>query len=68
MMTRVSAAAMNFFTTSTRSLLQYEAAAGVRHRVALSVVGTEDLCPKEGRPIPSTQFADTSARSSRRKS
>ncbi len=37
------AAAMTFFTTSTRNLLQFEAAAGVRHHVALSVVGTEDL-------------------------
>src|SRR5258705_419350 len=37
------AAVMNFFTTSTRNLLQYEAAAGVRHHVALSVVGTERL-------------------------
>jgi uncharacterized protein YbjT (DUF2867 family) len=36
-------AVMNFFTTSTRNLLQYEAAAGVRHHVALSVVGTERL-------------------------
>jgi uncharacterized protein YbjT (DUF2867 family) len=34
---------MNFFTTSTRNLLQYDAAAGVRHHVALSVVGTERL-------------------------
>lgn len=42
------AAAMNFFTTSTRNLLRYEAAAGVRHHVALSVVGTEDL--SERRP------------------
>lgn len=37
------AASMNFFTTSTRNLLQRELAAGVRHHVALSVVGTEDL-------------------------
>jgi uncharacterized protein YbjT (DUF2867 family) len=37
------AAAMNFFTTSTRNLLKYEAAAGVGHHVALSVVGTERL-------------------------
>jgi len=37
------AAVMNFFTTSTRNLLTYEAAAGVRHHVALSVVGTERL-------------------------
>jgi uncharacterized protein YbjT (DUF2867 family) len=36
-------AAMNFFTTSTGNLLQYEAAAGVRHHVALSVVGTDRL-------------------------
>jgi uncharacterized protein YbjT (DUF2867 family) len=37
------AAVMNFFTTSTRNLLDYEAAAGVKHHVALSVVGTEKL-------------------------
>ena len=36
-------AAVSFFTTSTRNLLKYEAAAGVRHHVALSVVGTERL-------------------------
>ena len=42
-----AAAVMNFFTTSTRNLLQYEAAAGVRHHVALSVVGTERL-PESG--------------------
>jgi len=34
---------MNFFETSTRNLLSYEAAAGVGHHVALSVVGTERL-------------------------
>jgi uncharacterized protein YbjT (DUF2867 family) len=34
---------MNFFTTSTRNLLAYEAAAGVSHHVALSIVGTERL-------------------------
>jgi len=34
---------MKFFETSTRNLLDYEAAAGVRHHVALSVVGTERL-------------------------
>src|SRR5690348_7299965 len=33
-------AVMNFFTTSTRNLLRYAADAGVRHYVALSVVGT----------------------------
>jgi uncharacterized protein YbjT (DUF2867 family) len=37
------AAAMKFFDTSTRNLLNYEAAEGVRHHVALSVVGTERL-------------------------
>jgi uncharacterized protein YbjT (DUF2867 family) len=37
------AAVMNFFETSTRNLLGYEAAAGVGHHVALSVVGTERL-------------------------
>jgi uncharacterized protein YbjT (DUF2867 family) len=38
-----AAAVMNFFTTSTRNLLKYAANAGVRHYVALSVVGTERL-------------------------
>jgi uncharacterized protein YbjT (DUF2867 family) len=33
------AAVMQFFTTSTRNLLEYERAAGVKHHVALSVVG-----------------------------
>jgi uncharacterized protein YbjT (DUF2867 family) len=37
------AAVLNFFETSTRNLLKYEAAAGVRHHAALSVVGTERL-------------------------
>jgi len=36
-------AVMQFFTTSTRNLLQYAAAAGVQHYVALSVVGTERI-------------------------
>jgi uncharacterized protein YbjT (DUF2867 family) len=36
-------AVMEFFTTSTRNLLEYAAAAGVRHYVALSVVGTERI-------------------------
>ena len=34
---------MTFFETSTRNLLAYAAAAGVKHHVALSVVGTERL-------------------------
>src|SRR5690348_7576570 len=37
------AAVMNFFETSTRNLLSNEAAAGVRHHVALSVVGTDRM-------------------------
>jgi uncharacterized protein YbjT (DUF2867 family) len=36
-------AALEFFDTSTRNLLAAEAAAGVGHHVALSVVGTERL-------------------------
>ncbi len=36
-------AVMEFFTTSTRNLLKYAAAAGVKHFVALSVVGTERI-------------------------
>src|SRR5437868_9412835 len=37
------AAVLNFFETSTRNLLAYEAAASVGHHVALSVVGTQRL-------------------------
>src|SRR5260370_29297153 len=37
------AAVLNFFETSTRNLLTYEAAAGAGHHVALSVVGTDRL-------------------------
>ena len=37
------AAVMEFFDTSTRNLLAAESAAGVRHHVALSVVGTERM-------------------------
>jgi uncharacterized protein YbjT (DUF2867 family) len=37
------AAVMDFFTTATGNLLAAEAAAGVGHHVALSVVGTERL-------------------------
>jgi uncharacterized protein YbjT (DUF2867 family) len=36
-------AVMNFFETATRNLLSYEAAAGVGHHVALSVVGSERM-------------------------
>ena len=41
------AAVLDFFQTSTRNLLVYEAAAGVGHHVALSIVGTERL-PESG--------------------
>lgn len=34
---------LRFFETSTRNLLKHEAAAGVGHHIALSVVGTEGL-------------------------
>jgi uncharacterized protein YbjT (DUF2867 family) len=37
------AAVLKFFETSTRNLMTYEEAAGVRHHIALSVVGTERL-------------------------
>src|SRR5919108_281021 len=37
------AAVLKFFETSTRNLLTHEAAAGVRHHVALSVVGTQQM-------------------------
>jgi uncharacterized protein YbjT (DUF2867 family) len=37
------AAVLKFFETSTRNLLAFEAAEGVKHHVALSVVGTERL-------------------------
>jgi len=37
------AAVLNFFETSTRNLLTHEAAAGVGHHVALSVVGADRL-------------------------
>ena len=34
---------LKFFQTSTRNLLTHEASAGVRHHVALSIVGTQRL-------------------------
>lgn len=37
------AAVLKFFETSTRNLLSHEAHAGVKHHVALSVVGTDRL-------------------------
>ncbi|BBX45334.1 SDR family oxidoreductase [Mycobacterium cookii] len=40
--------AMDFFTKSTTNLLAAEAEAGVRHHVALSVVGTDFLAPQSG--------------------
>jgi uncharacterized protein YbjT (DUF2867 family) len=41
------AAVMDFFTTSTKNLLKYEAEAGVGHHIALSIVGTDRL-PESG--------------------
>ena len=41
------AAVLEFFKTSTSNLLTYEAAAGVGHHVALSIVGT-DVLPDSG--------------------
>lgn len=41
-------AATDFFTKSTTNLLNAEAAAGVKHHVALSVVGTDTLAEKDG--------------------
>src|SRR6185437_15280444 len=40
---RECGAVLKFFQTSSRNLLAAEAAAGVAHHVALSVVGTERL-------------------------
>jgi len=40
-------AVMKFFTASTANLLKYEAAAGVKHHVALSIVGVDGL-PESG--------------------
>ncbi len=40
--------ATTFFETSTQTLLAAEAAAGVQHHVALSVVGTEELAVGSG--------------------
>ena len=37
------AAVMNFFETSTRNLIKYGSAAGIKHLIALSVVGTDRL-------------------------
>jgi len=41
-------AALDFFRTATTNLLTAEKAAGVRHHVALSVVGTDRLAPQSG--------------------
>jgi uncharacterized protein YbjT (DUF2867 family) len=60
-------AAMNFFKTATRNLIQYEQAAGVRHHIALSVVGTDRIAQKDRR-TGRRRFADISGQSSRRKS
>ena len=44
------AAVLEFFETSTRNILDAEAAAGVGHHVALSIVGTERLARKRLHP------------------
>jgi uncharacterized protein YbjT (DUF2867 family) len=49
------AAAMEFFTVSTRNLLTCEAAASVKHHVALSVVGSERLLESGYFPAKITQ-------------
>ncbi|ANW65670.1 NmrA family transcriptional regulator [Mycobacterium sp. djl-10] len=41
-------AAINFFQTATGNILDAEKTAGVRHHVALSVVGTAELAPASG--------------------
>src|ERR1700753_1589426 len=41
--------AMTFFNTATQNLIKFEEAAGVRHHIALSVVGTDRLA----KPRPS---------------
>lgn len=46
--------AMKFFNTATRNLIQCEQAAGVRHHVALSVVGTDRLAQKRPSDGPKT--------------
>jgi len=40
------AAAMDFFTRATTNLLQFEVAGGVKHHIALSVVGTDRLAKR----------------------
>lgn len=41
-------AAMDFFTAATTNVLAAEATAGVKHHMALSVVGTDRLAPQSG--------------------
>ena len=62
-------AVLEFFETSTRNLLAAEAAAGVGHHVALSVVGTDRL-PESGyfRGEDRAGEADRGARRSRTRS
>src|SRR5207244_12628087 len=43
------AAVLNFFQTATRNILAAEAGAGVKHHVALSIVGPDHL-PDRGSP------------------
>ena len=50
------AAALEFFETSTRNILAAEAAAGVGHHIALSVVGADRL-PDSGRLLTVPQMS-----------
>ena len=59
------ATALEFFETSTHNLLAAEAAAGVGHHVALSVVGTKDAV--RGRRSRRRRPPATSGRSSPRR-
>lgn len=46
--------AMNFFNTATRNLIQHGKAAGVKHYIALSVVGTDRLAQDRASDGPKT--------------
>ena len=52
------AGAQEFFSASTLNLLSYGAAAGIRHHVALSVVGTDRLARSEGGHFQAKQMQE----------
>jgi len=60
------AAALEFFETSTLNLLTFGAAAGVKHHVALSVVGTDRLASTEGGYFRAKAVQEQLIRESRR--